>query len=92
MRRGTSLSLALLGGGVAFAGMATELGSHARQGDCQVQRQQDPTKPCAPSTGSGGSGGHGSFWHGSSTASTGTASFSARGGFGASAGAHGGGE
>jgi len=91
MRRATTITLAIMGGGVMAVGAAASIHQHTIEEDCRralATLRPDVEQVCQRANGGSG-GGHGS---GGGGGSGGESSSSARGGFGASAGHGGGGE
>jgi hypothetical protein len=90
MRRATTITLAIMGGGLMTLGVVSAAHEHALNRACEQARaaqRPDPRCDHRTSGGSGGSGGGHFFGNGSSGSSAGTAqatAASARGGFGAS--------
>ena len=89
MRRATTITLAIMGGGLLSLGAVVAVGRHNTDRACAAAEPDARTSCGSSSGGHGGSSSIGS--HGSSgSGAAAEASGSSRGGFGASGGGHGG--
>jgi hypothetical protein len=87
MRRATTITLAIMGGGLMTLGAVSAAHDHALNRECEQARVAQRPDPSCDHRTSGGSGSSHFFGNGSSGSSGGTAqatAASARGGFGAS--------